>query len=74
MSSAAVVIGALRVNSVIGGICLPNHNLESATQETIRVFPGCYISCFIWFGLMLHVPVNSYGHVGMVPHFFPGQA
>ena len=33
--------------------------------------------CLDWFGLMLNVPVNSYGHVGQsvhLPHFFPGQA
>ena len=32
----------------------------------------------LWFGLILYVPVNSYGHVGMVssPYytFFPGQS
>ena len=43
---------------------------------------GFAIAChqlFDWlFGLMLYVPVNSYGHVGMDSspnlHFFPGQA
>ena len=39
---------------------------------------GTIIACgMLLFGLMLHVPVNSYAHVGKVSspsHIFPGQA
>ena len=49
---------------------------EDFTENQRKIIKNMF-SVF-WFGLMLNVPVNNYGHVGTVsspyPHFLPGQA
>ena len=56
------------------------HNLEKTySRDTLKGIGGQLLAkiCFFWFGLLLYLPVKSYGHVGTVSssnHLFPAQA
>ena len=39
-------------------------NLERLAFKGLKLY--IYVPASFWFGLILYVPVNSYGHVGMV--------
>ena len=72
LASAAVVIGALRVGSFRHIII---HSLALVTQSS-PLHPVNHEETDLFLLLLLHVTVNSYGHVGTVGqpiHIIPGQ-